>query len=84
MGLLLKAADSDEHGKDRLKDHPLAPCFTGTPFQISRVAGLGMKALVAEDDPLLLDASDHRVKDRIVDLGRVPIPIDDLPPTRQR
>ena len=77
MGLLLKAADSGEHGKDRLKDHPLAPCFTGTPFQIGRVAGFCMKAVVAEDDPRLLDASDQRMKDRIMDLGRIPIPIDD-------
>ena len=72
MGLLLKAAGSGEHGKDRLKDHPLAPRVTGTHFQIGRVAGLGMKALISE--------SDHRMKDRIVDIGCAPIPIDDPAP----
>ena len=41
---------------------------------------MGMKAWVAEDDPLLLEAPDHRMKDRIVDIGRVPIPIDDPAP----
>ena len=80
MGLLLKSADSGEHGKDRLNDHPLAPSFAGTHFQVGRIAGFGMKALVAEDDPLLLEASDHRMKDRIMDLGRIPIPIDSPAP----
>ena len=44
MGLLLKAAASDEHGKDRLNDHPLAPRFTGTHFQVGRIA-LGHESL---------------------------------------
>ena len=46
-------------------DHPLAPRVTES-----------MKAVVAEDDHRLLDASDHRMKDRIVDIDRVPILID--------
>ena len=56
MGLLLKAANSGEHGKDRLNDHPLAPRSPGTDFQIGRIARLGMKALIAEKDHLPLEA----------------------------
>ena len=80
MGLLLKAAGSSEHGKDRLNDHPLAPRSPRTHFQIVRIARLGMKALIAEEDHLPLEVSDHGMKDRIVDIGCVPIPIDDPTP----
>ena len=80
MGLRLKAANSGEHGKDRLNEHPLAPGFTRTDFQVGRVAGFGMNAVVAEEANPLLEASDQGMKDRIVDIGRVPIPIDSPPP----
>ncbi len=80
MGLLLKAAGSGEHGKDGLNEHPLVPRVARTDFQVGRITGLGMKAWVAEEDHLLLEASDHRMKDRIVDLCRIPIPIDDPAP----
>jgi hypothetical protein len=36
-----------------------------------------MKALVAPYDHLVFDAANHRLKDRIVHIGRAPIPIDD-------
>ena len=36
-------------------------------------SGLGMKALVAQYDHLIFDAANHRLKDRIVHMGCVPI-----------
>ena len=36
-----------------------------------------MKALVAQYYHLLFKAASHRVNDRIVDIGCVPVPIDD-------
>ena len=76
MGLLLEATKAGQHGKDRLDDHAFAPGFAGTDFQIRRIAGLRMKALVAKEDHLFFVTANHRVKDRIVHIGGVAIPID--------
>ena len=80
VALMLEPTNQGQHGKDRLDDHALAPSFGGTDFQIRRIACFSMEALVAEEDHLLLDAADQRVKDRIVDIGCVPIPIHDQAP----
>ena len=39
-----------------------------------------MKALVAQYDHPLFKAANHHLKDRVVDIGRVTVPIDDEAP----
>jgi|TARA_B110000495_G_C22976532_1_gene573630 hypothetical protein len=80
MAHLFDPTDSGQYEKDRFDEHTHAPRFWLAYFQIGRIAVLGLKAVVSQDDHLLFESPSHWLKDGIMDVGCIPIPIDGQPP----
>lgn len=73
----LEMANCGQHGQHLFHDHADVPGTTRTDLHVRRVARLGMKVGIGEDDHLISELGDQGVKDRVVDIGRIAVPPHD-------
>jgi hypothetical protein len=80
MKHFLQMADCRHQRQGGFDHHPLIPGATRAQLEIGGNAISSVEADIGQDDTLVLQRSDQRQKDLIVDVGGIPVPTDNLAP----
>src|SRR3954463_6843660 len=80
MRQMFKLTDAGDQTEHSFHQHPLAPGFVLTKLEVARRFASFLEAEVTQDNRLLVKLVGEGTKRLVVNVGRVPVPGDDLAP----